>query len=325
MPRTPSLTDVDELLVGHYTLRGRPTGCTVITATRSFVAGVDVRGGAPGTREIELLRPESSVNQIDAIFLSGGSAFGLETAGGVSRFIEEQERGFETGAAKVPIVCGAILYDLSLGDAKIRPDANAGYEAARKANSGQVLEGNVGAGAGATVGKMLGNDRAMKGGLGSWALCCPDGLQVGALAVVNAVGDIVDPATGRTIAGAKNAEGEGFVEIVEELQTGGLTAFPFPNNTVLAVVATNARLTKTQCTVVARMAQDALARCISPSHTPWDGDAVFGLATGRWETEKEADPGRIGALAADVLARAIIRGVLAADTWETYSAARDYC
>ncbi len=324
MPRTPSLTDIDGILVGHFTSHERPTGCTVITASAPFVAGADVRGGAPGTREIDLLKPENRVDQVDAIFLSGGSAFGLDVSAGISRYLEERGRGFDTRVARVPIVCGAILFDLALGDPKIRPDAEAGYHAIKAARSGRIAEGNVGAGAGATVGKLLGTERAMKGGLGTWALKCPDGLRVGALAAVNSIGDVVDPSTGRIIAGARRKDGKGFAETMHQLRKGYQPGSPFHGNTVLGVVATNAALTKAQCTRVAQMAQDALARCISPSHTPWDGDTVFAISTGTWNQRKEPDAGVIGALAADVLATAIVRGVVECESLEGYPAAKDY-
>jgi L-aminopeptidase/D-esterase-like protein len=324
MPRTPCLTDIEGILVGHYTLPERPTGCTVITASAPFVAGIDVRGGAPGTHDTELLRPENSLDQIDAIFLSGGSAFGLEAGTGISRYLEEQGRGFDTRASRVPIVCGAILFDLELGDSKIRPDAKAGYEAIKAAGSGPVPEGNVGAGAGATVGKMMGAGHAMKGGLGSWAIRRPDGLRVGALAAVNSVGDIVDPATGRIIAGARRADGKGLVGVMQELRKGRSMGRPFQGSTVLGVVATNADLTKAQCTKVAQMAQDALARCIYPSHMPWDGDTVFAISLGTWSAGKDTDAGIVGALAADALSTAIVRGVLKAESWGAYPSARDY-
>jgi L-aminopeptidase/D-esterase-like protein len=324
MSRTPSLTDIGGILVGHYTCRARPTGCTVITSPKPFVAGVDVRGGAPGTREIELLRPENSLDQIDAIFLSGGSAFGLDVGAGISRYLEEHGRGFDTRAAKVPIVCGAILFDLLLGDPKVRPGADAGYEAIKASTAERVPEGNIGAGAGATVGKLFGAERAMKGGVGSWALSRPEGLKVGALAAVNSVGDVVDPATGRIIAGARTKDGKGFAGAMSEIRKGYKPGAPFHGNTVLAIVATNARLTKTQCTRVAQMAQDALARCIYPVHMPWDGDTVFAISTGTWTREKEPDVGVIGALAADALATAIVRGVLECESWGSYPAAKDY-
>jgi L-aminopeptidase/D-esterase-like protein len=323
--RRPSLTDIEGLLVGHYTVRERPTGCTVVTSRTSFTAGVDVRGGAPGTRETDLLRAENMVQKVNAVFLSGGSAFGLDTAVGVSRYLEEQGLGFETGAAKVPIVCGAILYDLGLGDPKIRPDARAGYEAVKAASSTPVAEGNIGAGAGCTVGKMFGPEHAMKAGLGSWSLSMPDGLKVGAVAAVNAVGDVVDPVHGRIIAGARKSDGSGFLDTMEQLRKGYIPGEPFRRNTVIAIVATDAALDKAQCNKVAQMAQDALARCIYPAHTPSDGDAVFAIATGQWTAAiKAADVGRIGALAADALATAIVRAVEQAEPWGPYPAAKSY-
>jgi L-aminopeptidase/D-esterase-like protein len=320
--KNKTLTDVAGLFVGQFTLDERPTGCTVITGHKPFVTGVDVRGGAPGDRELELLKSENSVDQVDAIFLSGGSAFGLDVGAGISRFLEETGRGFDARIAKVPIVCGAILFDLALGNPKIRPDARAGYEAMKAANDKPVAEGNVGAGAGATVGKMMGVECAMKGGLGSWALRLPDGLSVGALAAVNSLGDVVDPATGRLVAGARNMHGKGFENTMEKLRKGWRPEAPFPNNTLLGVVATNARLSKTQCNIVARMAQDALARCIYPAHTPWDGDAVFAISTGCWSSANEPDVGIIGALAADALAAAILRGVLQCESWGPFPAAK---
>ncbi len=322
--RTPSLTDVKGILVGHYTLKERPTGCTVITSASAFAAGVDVRGGAPGTRETDLLKSENTVDRVNAILLSGGSAFGLDAAGGVVKYLEEQGRGFDTQVARVPIVSGAILFDLRMGDASIRPDFRAGYEAARTASDAPVPEGNVGAGAGATVGKLLGHERAMKAGVGSWSLRRPDGLTLGAIVALNCVGDVVDPGSGKIIAGARKTGG-GFVNAVEQLRKGYQTGTPFNENTVLAVVATNADLSKTQCNKVAQMAQDALARCINPSHTPWDGDTVFAIATGEWkESGKSADVGLVGALAADVLATAIGRAVEQAESWGAYPSAKDY-
>jgi L-aminopeptidase/D-esterase-like protein len=323
--RTPSLTDIEGVLVGHYTYRERPTGCTVITGPAPFTAAVDVRGGAPGTRETDLLKPEYTVEKVDAIFLSGGSAFGLETATGISRFLEEKGRGFDMRVARVPIVCGAILFDLALGDAKIRPNAEAGYEAMRAASSSAVVEGNVGAGAGATVGKLLGGERAMKGGLGSWSLHRPDGLKVGAVAAVNSAGDVVDPATGKLVAGARKSDGSGFVDTMDQLRKGYTPGSPFRENSLIAAVATNAFLTKTQCSKLAQMAQDALARCVYPAHTPWDGDTVFAISTGSWSAGgKPADVGLVGALAADVLAIAILRGVRMAETWGSYPSVRDF-
>jgi L-aminopeptidase/D-esterase-like protein len=286
---------------------------------------VDVRGGAPGTRETDLLQPENLVQKINAVFLSGGSAFGLDVGSGVSRYLEEQGIGYKTAVAKVPIVCGAILFDLTLGDAKIRPDARAGYEAVKTAANAPVAEGNIGAGAGCTCGKAFGAKLAMKSGLGSWSIRLSDGLKVGAIAAVNAVGDVVDPSRNRIIAGARKPDGSGFADTMEQLRKGWIPGSPFQHNTVIATVATNAGLTKAECRKVAQMAQDALARCIYPAHTPSDGDTVFAIATGTWSAGgRGADLSRIGALAADVLATAIIRGVEQATTWGPFPAARDF-
>jgi L-aminopeptidase/D-esterase-like protein len=321
--RVASLTDVDGILVGHCTLSERPTGCTVITARAPFTAGVDVRGGAPGTRETDLLRAENLVGSVNAILLSGGSAFGLDAAAGVVRWLEEQGLGFEVGQVRVPIVCGAILFDLFLGDPKIRPDARAGYEAAKAASSAQVKEGNVGAGAGCTVGKVIGAAGAMKAGLGTWSLIRADGLTVGALVAVNCFGDVIDPARGKIIAGARRPDGKGYVDAMEFLRRGREQPVLAHENTVIGVVATNAALNKAQCNKVAQMAQDALARCINPAHTPWDGDTVFAISSGRFPaTDKPVDAGLIGALAADVLATAILRAVEKADAWGAYPSSR---
>jgi len=278
-----------------------------------FTAGVDVRGGAPGTRETDLLRAENSVTQINAVFLSGGSAFGLDVGAGVARWLEEKGLGYRMAQICVPIVCGAILFDLNLGDARIRPDAQAGYEAARAAGPDPVAEGSKGAGAGCTVGKMFGPDRAMKGGLGSWAWQRDDGLRVGALAAVNCLGDVWDPARGVIVAGATASDCRGFADTMAQLRGGFRPENPDPGNTVIAVVATNAKLDKAGCTKVAQMSHDALARCIYPAHTPADGDTVFAIATGMHSIGcNSAEIGVIGALAADVLATAIVRGCQAA-------------
>jgi len=311
--RRPSLTDIDGILVGHYTLPERPTGCTVITSRSPFTAGVDVRGGAPGTRETDLLRAESTVPLINAVFLSGGSAFGLDVGAGVARYLEEQGLGYSARGVIVPIVCGAILFDLNLGDPKIRPDARAGYEAARTSGAAPVAEGNVGAGSGCTVGKMFGPDRAMKGGLGSWSWCRSDGLRVGALAAVNCIGDVWDPARATIVAGARKSDGNGFVDCMAQLRRGYRPELPIGGNTVIGVVATNAGLDKACCTKVAQMAHDAIARCVYPAHTPADGDTIFAVATGQHPIESSpVNVGVIGALAADVLAIAIVRGCQAA-------------
>lgn len=322
--RRASITDVEGVLVGHSTLRERPTGCTVVTSKSPFVAGCDVRGGAPGTYDIELLKSEHLVDRVDALFLSGGSAFGLTVGAGVSKCLEEQGRGFKVGALRVPIVCGAILFDLHLGDSRFRPGIEAGYNACRCADAQPVEEGNVGAGAGATIGKFAGLDRAMKGGLGSFSLLRADGLQIGALAAVNPVGNVIDPATGEILAGARKGRGAGFLRPTGPAGLSPLVSAGGAGGTVLGVVATNAVLTKPQCNKLAQMAQDALARCVDPAHLPWDGDTTFALSTGAWRPAgAEPDLGLLGALAAEALAMAIVRGAWQAVAWGNFPSCRD--
>ena len=319
---TKGLTAVDGIKVGHYTLDARPTGCTVILVEKGAVAGVDVRGSAPGTRETDLLNPINLVQEVQAIVLAGGSAFGLDAASGVMRYLDERGLGYPTGAGPVPIVPAAILYDLQVGgNPKVRPDAECGYRAARAASADAVLEGNVGAGAGATVGKLFGDGRAMKAGLGTSAIALPGGLVVAALVAVNASGDIVDPATGAIVAGVRTADGRGLADARKLLREGARVTSSVGQNTTIGVVATNARLTKAQATKVAQMAQDGLARAIAPAHGPFDGDTIFALATGT--RDGEADLVTIGALAADVVADAIVRAARAATGLPRYPAARD--
>jgi L-aminopeptidase/D-esterase-like protein len=316
------LTAVPGIKVGHFTLPERPTGCTVVLTEAGVVAGVDVRGAAPGTRETDLLAPVNTVDKVHAIVLAGGSAFGLDAASGVVRFLDERRIGFETGVARVPIVPAAILFDLGIGDARIRPTADCGYRAASAAGSGPVAEGSVGAGAGATLGKLAGAERAMKGGVGTAAIALPDGLVVAALAAVNAVGDVIDPATGRVVAGVRTADGKGLADVRTMLRGGTLKSISRPGqNTTLVVVATNARLSKTEATKVAQMAHDGLARTISPAHTPFDGDTVFALATA-------AHPGpsdlvTLGSLAAEVVADAVLRAVRTARGLPGYPSASE--
>lgn len=315
-----TLTAVSGIKVGHYTLAARPTGCTVILAEAGATAGVDVRGAAPATRETDVLNPVNLVRIAHAVVLSGGSAFGLDSASGVMRYLEEKKIGFAFGRAFVPIVPAAALFDLTVGDGTIRPDADCGYRAAMTASAGPVEEGSVGAGAGATVGKTAGAGRAMKGGLGSAAITLPDGLIVSALVAVNAAGDVIDPATGQIVAGARTADGGSFADARKLLRSGSVK-FQAGQNTTLGVVATNARLTKTEVTRVAQMAHDGFARAIAPSHTPVDGDAIFALATGA--QTGNADVGQIGALAADVMASAIVRAVTQATGVPGFPAVRD--
>jgi L-aminopeptidase/D-esterase-like protein len=265
------ITDVDGIKVGHFTEMRRPTGCTVILYERGAVAGVDVRGSAPGTRETDLLKPANLVDKVNAIVLSGGSAFGLDSATGVMRYLEEHDAGYPTVAGKVPIVPAAILYDLNVGDGKIRPNADAGYRACTNAKSGPVEEGSVGAGTGATIGK-IGGGKPMKGGIGTSSIKLGNGLVVGAIVAVNCVGDVIDPKTGKIVAGARTPDGKSFLDIMNAFRSGrGVAATP-GQNTTIGVVATNARFDKTQMTKIAEMAHDGMARAINPTHTPSDGD-----------------------------------------------------
>lgn len=321
------LTEVEGLRVGHVTLGERPTGCTVVLVDGQGVpGGISQRGGAPGTRETNLLDPANLVDRINAIVLSGGSAYGLDAAQGVVRYLEERKIGWDVGTAGVvPIVPSAILFDLAFGgDPKIRPTADCGYKAAMAASDGPVAEGNVGAGAGATLGKVAGRDRSMKGGIGTASIALPNGLVVAALVAVNAVGDVIDPTTGQVVAGARTPDGKALADARKLLRDGSLMRAATPRaaeNTTLAIVATNARLTKAEVNRVALMADDGLARAISPSHTIGDGDTVFALATGRWNGQ--ADASIVGALAADVLAEAIVRAAVQAQSLGGLPSARD--
>jgi L-aminopeptidase/D-esterase-like protein len=315
------LTSVQGLRVGQHTMGARPTGCTVVLAEGGAVAGVDVRGAAPGTRETDLLNPLNLVDHVHAVVLAGGSAFGLDAASGVMRYLEERRIGFPTAYGVVPIVPAAILFDLGVGDPKVRPGADCGYAAAAAASSGPVEEGNVGAGAGATIGKMMGMGRAMKGGIGTAAITLPDGLVVAALVAVNAYGDVIDPATGRVVAGVRTEDGRGLADARVLLRSGAAEKRPLGENSTIGVVATNARLTKTQATKVAQMAHDGLARSLTPVHSLADGDTLFALATGTFDGE--ANVSRIGALAAEAAADAVLRAARAAKGLPGFPAARD--
>ncbi|HSE98824.1 MAG TPA: P1 family peptidase [Blastocatellia bacterium] len=309
-----AITDVAGIKVGHFTDARRPTGCTVVLAEEGATGGVDVRGAAPGTRETDLLDPVNTVELVHAVMLSGGSAFGLEAAAGAVRYLEEKSIGYDMGVARVPIVTSAILFDLWIGDARVRPDAEAGYKACKSASTQPPAEGNAGAGAGATIGKLFGRDRAMKGGIGTAAVKV-DGITVGALVAVNAIGDVLDPHTGDVIAGARTKDGKALLDTSQAILRGELPPAPAPEtrpgaSTTRGVVATDANLTKAQANKVAQMAHDGLARAISPVHTPLDGDAIFALATGK--ARKSASVMLIGSLAAEVTAAAIMRAARAA-------------
>jgi L-aminopeptidase/D-esterase-like protein len=316
------LTAIAGIKVGHHTLTERPTGCTVVLTEAGAIAGVDVRGPAPGTRETDLLAAGNLVDTVHAIVLSGGSAWGLEPANGVMRFLEEKKIGFEFGGAYVPIVPGAVLFDLPVGGKPfVRPGPDCGYKAAQAATGGTIAEGNVGAGAGATVGKFGGAGRPMKGGIGTASITLPSGLIVAALVAVNSAGDVIDPATGQVVAGARTPDGTGFVDLRQALRSGRF-APPRPGeNTTIGIVATNATLTDAQINRVASMAQAGLARAVVPSHTMVDGDAIVALATGALAGEQNLSV--IGALAADMVSEAILRAVRAATSIPGYPAVRD--
>jgi L-aminopeptidase/D-esterase-like protein len=307
-PLRDAITDVPGIRVGHWTDRRAATGCTVVLCEKGAVGGVDVRGGAPGTRETDALRPGTLVQGIHAVLLTGGSAWGLDAAGGVMRYLEERGVGWVFGAGPVPVVVGAVLYDLRLGRGDVRPDAEAGYRACRAARAGAVAQGSVGAGTGATVAKALGMERCLKGGLGTASEALPSavgGLVVGALVAVNCFGEVVDAASGQVIAGPR-ADGRGFVSTVDVLR--GAEQAPWGGeSTTLVVVATNARLTKEYACRLASVAHDGLARAIRPVHTMVDGDVVFTMATGKVAVE----PVRYLALEA-LAARAVERAVLKA-------------
>ena len=312
-----AITDVPGIKVGHYSDREAATGCTVILCEEGAVAGVDVRGSAPGTRETDPLRPMSLVGKAHAILLSGGSAFGLDAAAGVMRYLEERGCGFDVGVAKVPIVPAAILFDLRLGNSKVRPGPEEGYKACLAALGGPVAEGCVGAGTGATVGKILGPERMTKSGLGTASQKIGN-ITIGAIVAVNAFGDVVDPETGKIIAGPRDIEQGGFLSTVEIMK--GLSVSPVPTNTTIGVVATDASLDKEQVNKVAQMAHDGLARAVYPAHTMFDGDAIFAIATGK---EGPADVTMLGAIAAEVVATAIVRAIREAEGLCGVPAARD--
>ncbi|MCP4429016.1 MAG: P1 family peptidase [Chloroflexi bacterium] len=316
-----ALTDVSGLKVGHWTNLEAATGCTVVLCPDGAVAGVDVRGTAPGTRETDLLDPVCMVEQVHAILIGGGSAFGLAAADGVMRWLEEHDYGFDVGVAKVPIVPAAILFDLPLGRADVRPDAAAGYAACEAATDGPVPEGNVGAGTGASVGKAMGFKQATKSGLGTAGKKISGGVVVAALVAVNAFGDVYDPARQQIIAGTRSPGG-GFVDTLkfaESMVGQTIAKLSKGTNTTLAVVSTNVKLTKSGATKVAQMAQDGLARTIRPAHTHFDGDTIFALSCG----DKQADLSLVGALAADVLAEAVISATMAAEPLGGLPSARE--
>jgi L-aminopeptidase/D-esterase-like protein len=313
-----AITDVPGIKVGHYTDLEAATGCTVVLCEQGAVGGVEVRGAAPGTRETDLLRAMRLVEHAHAVLLAGGSAFGLDAAAGVMRYLEERGHGFDMGVAKVPIVPAAIFFDLAIGDAHVRPDAEAGYQACLAASDGPVAEGNVGAGTGATVGKLLGPRYAMKGGLGTASQKIDKGIIVGAIVAVNAVGDILDPETGTILAGARNPVGGGFLNSTRAIKGSLAQTILAFTNTTIGVVATNARLSKEEVNKLAQLARDGCAYAIRPS-TMLDGDTLFALSLG----DKRGDLSAIGAASSEVVAEAIVRAIKKAESLHGIPAQRD--
>ncbi len=300
-----AIVDVPGIKVGHSQDLKAGTGCTVVICEKGATTGVDVRGGAPGTRETDLLNPVNLVDKAHAIYLSGGSAFGLEGVSGVMKYLEEKEIGFDVVLTKVPIVPGAVLFDLGVGDYRVRPDARMGYDACLNTSDAEVSQGNVGAGTGATVGKIFGGLRCMKSGLGTASFKSQE-LIIGAIVAVNCFGDVVDPESGEIIAGVLSEDKKGFTNTMSFLRNfPQKTKDNFSKNTTIGVIATNAKLIKAGATKVAMMAQDGYARTISPAHTMFDGDTIFCMATG----EVEAGVNVVGAISAEVMARAIVKAV----------------
>jgi len=314
------ITDIKGIKIGHAENSEGGTGCTVIICEAGATAGVDVRGGGPASRETELLRPVNLVEQIHAVMLSGGSAYGLDAGSGAMNYLEEKGVGFDVGVAVVPIVCGASLFDLVVGDPKCRPDATMGYEACKNATNEPPMEGNVGAGTGATVGKFLGIERMMKSGLGTYALQIGD-LIVGAIVAVNALGDIVDVNSGERLAGILTADGSGLSNTEEMMYAEYSNSRNlFSGNTTLGCIVTNGKMTKAQATKIASIAHNGYARAIRPVHTMVDGDTIFVLSTGEVEVQLDA----VGALAAEVMARAINRAAMEARPAYGLKAAIDF-
>jgi len=317
-----TITAVSGVLVGHWTDEDAATGCTVVLCPDGAVASADVRGGAPGTRETDLLRPGGLVERVHAVLLAGGSAYGLDAAAGVMHWLEERAKGFPVQTGVVPIVVGAVLFDLSLGRPDVRPDAAAGYAACDAASAAPPGEGSVGAGTCATVAKALGTQRALKGGIGSACETTEDGISVGALVAVNSFGEVVDPDSGRVVAGPRAEQGA-FADTLAVLSSRpSVPPFAGDPNSTIGVVATDAALSKSDCCRLAVMAQAGLTRAIRPAHTPVDGDTMFALATGA--KEQPADLLRLGSLAARAVERAILRAVSEATGLAGVPSAREW-
>lgn len=313
------ITDVTGIRVGHAQDLEAKTGVTVLLCEKGAVGGVDARGFATGSRELAVLSPLHLVPFVHALALAGGSAYGLAAADGVMAFLEEKGIGFDLGGVKVPIVPAAVIFDLSFGDSKVRPDKAMGYQACLNAGSGPVSQGSVGAGTGATMGKLYGMARAMKGGLGTASITLPQGIVVGALAVVNSFGDIYDYTTGKVLAGAREKDGPGLAITAEKLKEMPGPLELEPQNTTLGVIATNAKLSRAEASMMAFMGHDGLARSINPAHTSFDGDIIFALSVG----DLECDVNILGSAGAEVLSMAIKRAVMEADGFGILPAWKD--
>ena len=305
MTKEIDFSTIEGILVGHAQNLDAATGCTVVISETGATVGVDVRGGAPGTRETDLLNPVNLVQKVHAVMLAGGSAFGLDAAAGVMQYLEEKNIGFDVQVTRVPIVCGAVLFDLLIGDWRIRPDKAMGYQACVNAGCNPCQQGCIGAGTGATVGKILGPERAMKSGLGCHAVQV-GALKVGAMVAVNCLGDVMDPWTREKLAGPLNEDMESLADTENiMIETGSEKKDLFAGNTTIGVVVTNASLTKAEATKLASMAQNGYARTLRPAHTMFDGDTIFAMSTG----SIEADLSTVGLLAVQMMERAVISAV----------------
>ncbi|ADK15903.1 MULTISPECIES: P1 family peptidase [Clostridium] len=314
-----TFNSIEGMRIGNSQKLNGPTGCTVLVFEEGASAGVDVRGGSPGTRETDLLNPVNLVDKIHAVVLAGGSAFGLDAAGGVMQYLEEKSIGFDVSVTKVPIVCGAVLFDLNIGDFRVRPDKTMGYEACKNSELNLCENGNVGAGAGATVGKILGNEHAMKGGLGTFAIQVGE-LKVGAVVAVNCLGDVIDSKSQSIIAGALNEDKKSFAGTEKVmLKRYSEKKNLFSGNTTIGAVVTNGNFTKTQMNKVASMAHNGYGRAIRPAHSMFDGDTIFAASCGKIE----ADLSVVGFLAAEVMEKAIVRAVKSADSILQYKSYKD--
>lgn len=313
------IQDIENIRIGNAENKEAATGCTVIICENGAPTGLDVRGGGPASRESELLKPMANADRIHAVLLSGGSAFGLDAAGGVMQYLEERGIGFDVGITKVPLVCESCLFDLGVGDSRVRPDKVMGYEVCENAWKDNYADGNVGAGTGATVGKLHGKDGCMKSGIGSYAVQIGE-LKVGAVVAVNALGDIYDWKNGKKVAGLLAADGKTFLSTEDEVyKSYEVVANKFVANTTIGAVITNGKFNKTQLCKIAGMAHNGYARSIRPVHTTADGDSIYAMSVG----DVAADQDMVGTLAAQVMAEAILRAVMGAESAYGLKAARD--